>query len=122
MCKLRVIILSLGIILVLTSCTTVPFDKQYYNIELYMTYSEVVKLIGEPDEIVETDPHMPWNVTYYEWNLKDGNTLQIRLEYPGTYSNRERSPKNPDDFVVGHCIIINESLVPTTQPSINPTA
>ena len=86
-----------------------------------MTYSEVVQLIGEPDKIAETYPNgRPF---CYEWKLKDGNTLQIRLEYPGTYINRdrERSRKYPDDFVVAHCIIINESLVPTTQPSTDPT-
>lgn len=123
--KLHAIVIALEIMLILTSCAMAPSDKEYYNIELYMTYSEVVKLIGEPDEISETAPNMPWSVTYYEWEFDDGNKLQIYLEYPGEHveplDKTKKHPRYPNDYVVAHCIIINKAFVPETQTTSAPS-
>lgn len=112
--KIRAIVIILGIMLTLSSCSRVPHEKKYYDVQLYMSYSEVVALIGEPDSIFDTSPGMPWNETYYEWKLNDGNKLQLRLQYPGK-RDKENNPKYPNDYVVAHCIIINETFAPTSQ-------
>ena len=115
--KIRTLIIIGGILLILSACSTAPVNKEYYDIELFMTYSEVVSIIGEPDQIVDTCPGMPWNLTYYEWIFNDGNKLQVRLEYPGKYGD-QKDPKNrrsyPDDWVVAHCVIVNESFAPAS--------
>ena len=88
--KIRAIVIILGIMQILTACSTAPADKKYYDIELYMTYSEVVALIGEPDNIVDASL-VPWDENYiYEWKFIDGNKLQLRLQYPGNKTKRLR--------------------------------
>ena len=118
--KIRAIVIILGIMLTLSSCSAAPAEKKYYDIELYMTYSEVVALIGEPDNIFDTSPGMPGNETYYEWEINDGNKLQLRLHYPGKYDRKDNF-KYPDDYVVAYCIIYNESFAPTSQITSAPT-
>lgn len=118
--KIRAIVIILGIMQILTACSTAPADKKYYDIELYMTYSEVVALIGEPDNIVDASL-VPWDENYiYEWKFIDGNKLQLRLQYPGK-RDKENNHKYPNDFVVAHCIIINETFAPTSQTTSVPT-
>ena len=116
--KISAIVIILGIMLTLSSCSAAPAEKKYYDIELYMSYSEVVALIGEPDNIFDDSPGMPWNETYYEWEFNDGNKLQLKLEYPGKRVDpldKKNQPEYPNDYVVAHCIIINESFAPETQ-------
>jgi len=119
--------LTLVILLALAANLTACTAKDYSGIKLHMTYSEVVKLLGEPDGIFETHPDKPMNSKYYEWRFDDGNILRILLHYPGEYPTEDiensdkKKPKRPDDYVVYSYYVMNESLLPTTEPSTEPT-
>lgn len=106
---------------ILTGCSVADCsDADYTDIEIHMTYSEVVAILGEHDNIYDTYPGYPYNTKYYVWNFDDGNKLYVHLGYPGVYGEGPK-PKYPDDYVVHYYYVVNESLLPTTLPSITPT-
>ena len=116
------IIVLLIISLFLTACSDAEYlDADYTDIEIHMTYSEVVDILGEQDSIYETYPGYSYNTRYYVWNFDDGNMLYVHLGYPGAYMNDIYNPMYPDDYVVHYYYVVNESLVPTTEPSTEPT-
>lgn len=115
------IIVLLIITLLFTACSTGESSAaDYTDIELHMTYSEVVRVLGEPDEIYNTFPGHFYNTKYYVWHFDDGNKLYILLHYPGEYMDDINNPTYPDDYVVYSYFVVNETLFPTTQPTTDP--